>query len=185
MRRLMLFTAAACGLSACASSSSSSSTPTPTARPATQTVSGGAAGSMTIANTTSSDVVSLASAADAVWRIMPSIYDSLGVTVNTMDQSRKMIGNTGYKIRQRLGKAPLSRYIDCGNSQIGPSADSYDVMLSVMSTVAPAGEKSATVSTIVEAQAKPVTYNQPYMRCSTKGTLEKRLGELLNARLAR
>lgn len=182
MRRLMLLAVAAYSLSACASSSS---TPTTTARPATTTVAGGAAGSMTISNTTSSDVINVATTADAVWRIMPSIYDSLGITVNTIDQARKTIGNNGYKIRQKLGKSSLSRYLDCGNSQIGPNADSYDVMLSVLSTVTSAGTTSATVSTIVEAQAKPVSYNQAYSRCSTKGALEKRLGELLNARLAR
>jgi hypothetical protein len=140
---------------------------------------------MRIANTTSSDVVELSTAADAVWRIMPSIYDSLGITVNTMDQARKSIGNSGYKIRQRLGKVRLSTYIDCGQTQIDANADSYDVMLSVMSTVSAKTATSATVTTIVEANAKPVTYNQGYSRCTTKGTLEKRLGELLNARLAR
>ena len=180
MRRLMLLTAAAYCLSACASSSSTS-----TARPATQTVSGGAAGSMTIANSTSSDVVHLAFTPDAVWRIMPSVYDSLGVTVSTMDQARKSIGNPGYKIRQKLGKAPLSRYIDCGASQIGPNADSYDVMLSVMSTVTPEGAQGAVLTTIVEAQAKPVTYSQGYSRCSSKGGIEKRISDLVNARLAR
>ena len=182
MRRLMLVTAAVCSMTACASSSSSSTTP---ARPAVQTVSGGAAGSMTIASSTSSDVVKLAHTPDAVWRIMPSVYDSLGVTVSTIDQSRKSIGNPGYKIRQKLGKAPLSRYIDCGTAQIGPSADSYDVMLSVMSTVTPDGAQGAVLTTVVEAQAKPVTYNQAYSRCSSKGTIEKRISELVQARLSR
>lgn len=179
MRRLMLFTVAACSLSACASSSTS------TARPATQTVSGGSAGSMTISNSTSSDVVRLAYTPDAVWRIMPSVYDSLGVTVSTIDPASKTIGNPGYKIRQKLGKAPLSRYIECGTTQIGPNADSYDVMLSVLSTVTAEGAQGAVLTTTVEAQAKPVTYNQGYSRCSSKGAIEKRISDLVNARLSR
>ena len=180
MRRLTLLTAVALSLSACASSSSTS-----TARPATQTISGGAAGSMTIATTTSSDVVHLAFTPDAVWRIMPSVYDSLGVTVSTMDQARKTIGNANFKVRQKLGKKPLSLYLDCGASQIGPNADSYDVVLNVMSTVSAEGAQGAVLTTIVEAQSKPVTYNQAYSRCSSKGGIEKRISDLVNARLAR
>ena len=132
MRCLMLLTLVL--LPACASSSSS----TPKG-PATQTINAGAAGSMTMAASASADVVRMPYAADAVWRILPSVFDSVGITVTSIDQAGKTIGNPGFKIRQRLGKAPLSRYLDCGNTQIGPNADSYDVMLSVMSTVTPDG----------------------------------------------
>ena len=116
---------------------------------------------------------------------MPSVYDSLGVTVSTIDPASKTIGNPGYKIRQKLGKAPLSRYIECGTTQIGPNADSYDVMLSVLSTVTAEGAQGAVLTTTVEAQAKPVTYNQGYSRCSSKGAIEKRISDLVNARLSR
>ena len=140
---------------------------------------------MSMSNTPTSDVIHLEYALDAVWRILPSVFDSIGITVNTIDQSRKTIGNPGYKIRQRLGKSPLSKYLDCGNTQIGPNADSYDVMLTVLSTVAPEGASGATLSTLVEAQAKPVTYNQAYSRCSSKGGIESRISELVKARLSR
>ncbi len=179
--RLLLFTLAL--LPACASSSTSSSTKAQ--GPSTQTIHGGAAGSLTVANSSSNDVIHLAYAPDAVWRIMPSVYDSLGITLTTIDQASKTIGNSALKIRQRLGKAPLSRYLDCGNSQIGPSADSYDVILSVLSVVTPEGASGTKVSTTVDAQAKPVTYNQAYSRCSSRGGIESRIAELVKARLAR
>ena len=182
MRHLMLLTFAVAFLPGCASSSTPS---TASARPATQTVVGGSAGSMTIANSTSSNVSRLAYAPDAVWRILPSVFDSVGITVNTIDPARKTIGNAQYKIRQRLGKSPLSRYLDCGSSQIGPNADSYDVLLTVLSTVAPEGASGATLTTVVEAQAKPVTYSQGYLRCSSRGGIEKSIADLVNARLSR
>lgn len=178
MRCLMLLTLVL--LPACASSSSS----TPKG-PATQTINAGAAGSMTMAASASADVVRMPYAADAVWRILPSVFDSVGITVTSIDQAGKTIGNPGFKIRQRLGKAPLSRYLDCGNTQIGPNADSYDVMLSVMSTVTPDGTAGAKLTTFVDAQAKPVTYSQAYSRCSSKGGIELRISDLVKARLAR
>lgn len=181
MRRLLLLTMIP--LAACASSSSS--TGGGAARPASQTIGSADVGSITIANSSSADVSHLPFTPDAVWRILPSVFDSIGVPLTTIDQGRKQIGNAGYKIRNRLGKVSLSRYLDCGNTQIGPNADSYDVFLSVLTTVNAEGASGSTITTSVDAQSRPITYNQAYSRCSSKGGIEIRIAELVKARLAR
>lgn len=175
-RAILVLTAMAC--------SSASTTTSGTARPATQTIRTGGASNITIAPSMSSDVSHLTYAADAVWRILPSIFDSIAVPLTTVIPSARQIGNLNFKIRSRLGKAPLSRYLDCGNTQIGPNADSYDVLLSVLTTVAAEGTTGSTLTTVVEAQAKPITYNQGYSRCTSKGSLEQRIADLVKARLA-
>ena len=148
-------------------------------------MSGGSMGSITVSNMVESDVVKMPYSADAVFRILASAYDSLGIPVTSMDPVRKIIGNPGYKIRQRLGKVVLSRYLECGTTQIGPNADSYDVVLNVTTTVAPDGAAGSTMTTIVDAQSRPATFNQAYNRCSTKGLLESRLTDIVKARLSR
>lgn len=190
MRRPISFALSLALLSGCASSSSSTSTGTgtsaaTTARQAPRTMGGADVGSITIATSSTADVTHLANSVDAVWRIMPSVFDSVGIAVTTIDQQNKQIGNPGYKIRSRLGKVTLSRYLDCGNTQIGPNADSYDVFLSVLTTVSAEGASGTKLSTIVDAQAKPITYNQAYSRCSSKGGIEMRIAELVKARLAK
>ncbi|MEP6763545.1 MAG: hypothetical protein ABJB66_04495 [Gemmatimonadaceae bacterium] len=175
---LLLFTVA------CASSSGGSAATS--TKPATQTISGAGIGSLTVRSTTEADLARLPYAPDAVWRVLPSIFDSLGIPVTELNQTSRQIGNTGYKIRQRLGKVSLSRYLDCGSSQIGPNADSYDVFLTVLTTVAPAGDAASTaLSTVVDAQSRPATYNQAYSHCSSKGGIEKRITDLVAARLSR
>ncbi len=168
-------------IAACASGGTSSSA---TAKPASQTVRG-AGTSITISAVSTADVSHLPYTADAVWRILPSVYDSVGIPVTTIDQARKSIGNPGYKTRARLGKVTLSRLLDCGNTQIGPNADSYDVFLSVMTTVTPEGATGATLATIVDAQARPVIVSQAYSRCSSKGAIEIRIADIVSKRLAR
>ena len=164
-------------LPACASSSG-------TAKPATQTIRGGGAGSLTISSRSVSDVSHLAYPAEAVWRIMPSVFDSLGIPVTVLNPVTKTIGNYAYKTRQRLGRLPLSKYLDCGNTQIGPNADSYDVVLSVTTSVMPDGDPAKTkVVTLVEAQSRPITFNQAYNRCSSKGGIESRVVDIIEARL--
>lgn len=171
----------ATSLAACASSSGAAASTT--RAPVTQTIGSTAVGRTVVTSTTDADVVTIPHDADLVFRILPSLFDSLGVQVNTIDPARKTIGNSGFKVRQRLGKAVLSTLIDCGNTQIGPNADSYDVYMTITTSVSSAGAGSARLSTLVEAQAKPITYNQGYNRCTTKGTLEQRLADLVTRRL--
>lgn len=134
----------------------------------------------------SRDVAQLAAPLARSWDALRAAYDSVGVAVGTLDPRTHTIGNLGYKVRQRLGRAPLSRYLDCGGStQVGPNADSYDVMLRVTSTLTPAGAEATTLTTTVEAEARPATFNQSWMRCTSKGALEKRLTDLVRAQLAR
>ena len=181
MRRLLLLTLFP--LAACASSAASTAA-RPSARPSSHTMGGADVGSITISASSTADVSHLAYSADAVWRILPSVFDSVGIPLTIIDQAKKQIGNGGYKTRQRLGKVSLSRYLDCGNTQIGPNADSYDVFLSVITTVTPEGASGAALSTIVDAQARPATYNQAYSRCSSKGGIEIRIADIVKARLA-
>jgi hypothetical protein len=117
---------------------------------------------------------------------MPSIMDSVGIAVGTMDQASHTIGTQGFKLRGRLGKVSLSRIIDCGTStQVGPNADSYEVYLTVLSSVKADGAAGASLSTTVEARARPINFNQGYSNCPSKGWLEIRIADLVKARLAK
>ena len=174
---LLLFAVVA----ACASSGGSSAS----SRPATQTMSGGGLGSLTVSNQVDLDVARIPYPADAVFRILASAYDSLGIPITTIDPVRKIIGNPGYKIRQRLGKVVLSKYLECGTTQIGPNADSYDVVLNVTTTVAADGATASTMTTVVDAQSRPAAFNQAYNRCSSKGLIETRLTDIVKAKLSR
>lgn len=131
------------------------------------------------------DVATVPFALETVWSVMPLVFDSLHVPIAKVEPGTHIIGNDGFKVRQRLGKTALSRFIDCGQAQIGPNADSYDVMLTVVTTLAKVDEQSTRVTTSVLASAKPVTYNQGYSQCSTKGGLEAKVVSTLRTALAK
>lgn len=182
MRALALLSLAT--LSACASSGPAG---TPAVKPASQTINGSGAGvgALTINTQTNTDIVKMPYAAENVFRILPSVYDSLGIPVTLLTPATKTIGNPSFKTRQRLGKLPMSRFLDCGSStQIGPNADSYDIVINVSTNVAADGPNGSTITTVFEAQARPATFNQGYNRCSSKGALETRLTEIIKARLS-
>lgn len=180
--RLLLGTATLLVLAACASSSSGGA-PAAAPRTSTQTMGGSDVGRLAVTTVVDADVISVPFDADAVFKVLPSVYDSLGVVVNLIDPARKQVGNSALKIRNRLGKNPLSYYLDCGSGQIGPNADSYDVVLSVSTTVSSGGAGQASLATLLDAQARPATYNQAYSRCGSKGLLEQKIADAVAKKL--
>ena len=89
------------------------------------------------------------------------------------------------KVRVRLGRTPLSRYLECGGTQIGSNADSYEVRLTVLAQVRAVASGGSSLATTFDAAAKPITFSQDYSRCSSKGLFESRLVELVTKQLQR
>ncbi|HEX3865338.1 MAG TPA: hypothetical protein VHV78_01255 [Gemmatimonadaceae bacterium] len=178
----------ALAVAACASSGSGggSSSPAPIEQGAVSVAGPAGTTAVTVAGTDNSNVQTLPFTVDAVWRALPAIFDSLGIPVKTLDPMRRTIGNTGFTVRHRLKNRPLSRLIDCGQSQMGPSADDYDVLLAVMVDVRPAaGGSGATLTTNIDAKAKPPNYAQDYTACSSRGIIESSIADQVKLRLAK
>ena len=168
-------------LSSCASSGS----PEP-GRPIAQTVrlNGGSAGSLTINPSTSGSATPLPYTVQQVWRVLPQVFDSLGIPIGVLDPAAYQVGNSGYKLRRQLGGVPLSRYFNCGETQIGPNADSYEVYLRAMAQVNANPDGTATIATTMDAAARPMAFAQDYTRCSSTGQLEARILEATRRRLS-
>ncbi len=172
-------------LAACASGGTTSSG---TGAPQTTRVMGGgglSGGSIRMNATDAASVTTVGFPLDVVWRALPAAYDSLKIPLTTLDAKAHRLGNEGMKIRQRLGTVSLSKYIDCGQAQIGPSADSYDVYLNVTTTVTARSGAETAISTIVESAAKPLNFGQDYTRCTSKGTIENAISAIVAAKLSK
>jgi len=114
-----------------------------------------------------------------VWNAVSAVYDSVGIAPTTVDAPGHTFGNRGLQIRRNLRGVPLSRYMDCGSAQARPSADYYDVNLSVITQLTPVDSSNTKVVTTVDAMARPVSFTGEYIRCATTGVLEARLSRLL------
>ena len=98
-------------LAACAPSGTSGSSASPA--PATQTIrvagGGGAGSELRLSGSDASHSSTLPFAPDKVWLLLPAAFDSLGVSVSTIDPTKRLIGNPSLKVRSRLKSVPLSR----------------------------------------------------------------------------
>ena len=122
---------------------------------------------------------------DRVWRALPAVYDSLGIPIDQLDAANHVMGNSGFKAHKRLGKVSLSKLIDCGSTQGFPSADEYDVHLSVLTQVETQQAGPTSVATRLEAAARPMAFPGAYAKCSTKGVLESTIVNVLSRQLER
>ena len=175
---LLLASAAACA------STPAGSTATP--QPQTVTVAGSNSTMRVGGVADATGTATLPYPVEQVWRVLPFVFDSLGVPIATMDPARRTLGNEAFRVRVRLKGTPLSRFIDCGTStQIGPNADNYDVVLTLTAAVTSAEAGSSTVVTTFSAVGKPANFAQDYTPCNSKGLIESRFVDIVRAKLAK
>jgi hypothetical protein len=112
---------------------------------------------------------------DKVWSAMSPAYDSLAIPLTVFDPANHTIGNEGLKARRRIGNTRIGEYLNCGNGEGGPSADIYDINLSMVSRLQPNANGGTTITTTVDGAAKPASFTGDYIKCGTTGELEQRL----------
>jgi hypothetical protein len=113
------------------------------------------------------------------WLAMPAVFDSLGIQISEHDETNHVIGISGMKVHKQLGATPLSKYLDCGNTQGFPSADTYEVQLLVRTQLEAQTDGTTIVATMVEAVGRPMMVAGEYTRCTSKGILEDRIADAL------
>jgi len=175
--RALVVTLSVAALSAC------SSNPPIGGAPAPETIRVSGAGSVTVTSNATAGVSIVAAPIARVWRLLPMVYDSVGLRVATLDSARHLIANGDTKLRRQLGGVPLSRFLDCGQTQIGYNADSYEVVLTVQTQLQSDPSGATTVRTLVTAVSKPVAFSQEYSNCSSTGKLESRVSDVIRAKL--
>ena len=121
---------------------------------------------------------------ESVWRVLPSVYESLDVPLSVLDTVAMEVGNRGFKPR-RIGGSRLSKYIDCGRGITATqNADAYEVTMSLLSRVKRADGGGTLLSIEIAGNAKPRAVSGNPVRCVSKGTLEVFMADLVRAQLA-
>lgn len=153
----------------------------------TITIAGSEGGTLRLRNddTPSSSIIGLPLA--KVWASLPAVFDSLGVPVTLIDPKQYLIGAAETKVRVRIGGVALSRYFECGTTQIGANADSYEILLTLLAHLKPALANTTTIEITVKAVARPVAFRQGYSDCQPKatGAIDERLVQILRRQATR
>lgn len=149
------------------------------------TSSGGSGVSVTAANLDNTIRLRSTGSVAQVWSVLPSVYADLGIPLTVKDDNRKMIGNEGWRTRRSVGRVPMQRYLDCGRSGTIENAETYQIIMTIVTTVSANPGGGSTVGTIVSAVGRnPVTSSTQDVRCASIGNLEIRIRDMVQERVA-
>lgn len=117
-----------------------------------------------------------------VWARLPAAYESLGLPLSVKDDAAFRLGNDQIKARRAINGVQMRSIVDCGSDLNGEKAETYDIKLTIETTVATTkSPDSSEVTTTVSALGRSPNFSNNDVTCSTKGELEKRI--LRNVRL--
>lgn len=126
---------------------------------------------------------SLEFAAGRVWGALPTAYKVLPIPIDALDSARRSISGSALIYRQFL-RRPVSDFVDCGSTIVGPSADTYNVRVRIQSRVDSLTSSTSSLSTRVEAMGS--SHGGTTVRCTSSGALERlvsdQVKELLTSR---
>jgi hypothetical protein len=116
---------------------------------------------------------------DKAWAAYPAVFGELGIEPGIVDPKQHVFGNAGIKMRNSLGRLRLSKYFDCGATAGMSNADTYDLLVRVVSQVLAADAGVSTLRTQVEATAHANAVSGATVRCVSTGALEERIAHML------
>lgn len=120
-----------------------------------------------------------------VWSVLPAIYEDLGIPLTVKDDNRKVIGNEGWRTRRQVGRVPMQRYLDCGRSGTIENAETYQITMTIVTTVTANPDGGSVVGTLISATGRnPLTSATNEVRCASTGDLEIRIRDMVQQRVA-
>lgn len=180
MRDLRPFVVLLAFTTACASASPGGPPSETTVAPATtQLVMGGGASNMNLStnNTYTAVSVSVPISPDSAFQVISRVYSMLEIPVAPVAVKRA-VGNDEIKIRRRIAGIAMQNVLDCGDKMGLPNAETWDIHMNLLSYVEAAQGGGSNIFTRIQALGNPVDgSNRDLTPCSTKGELEKKIGD--------
>ncbi len=127
---------------------------------------------------------SVAAPANDVWNALQAVYAELKVPEGTLETASRSIGNQQFRVRRKFAGESMMKWVDCGTGSGGPNAETYDIQLSLMSYVTVVSATQSTLTTRVSGQGSDPAFGRGNSTvCNTQGELEKRIEQLVKAKL--
>jgi alcohol dehydrogenase YqhD (iron-dependent ADH family) len=109
------------------------------------------------------------------WTRLPEIYAAIGVReAGVVDTERRLFGRRNFRVARRIGEVPLNRLIDCGGTVFGDT-NSYEVTLTVLTSITPAADGGSTVQTWVEGSGRQIGSSSTPVQCVSTGAIEREI----------
>lgn len=121
---------------------------------------------------------------DAAWTALNVVYSDLKIPITTLVDAQHLVGNESFKVRRRVGEIAMQQILDCGNAQGIPNAETYDILMSISSYLAPNPKGGLNLITRIDATGRSPNFaRENAVACHSTGTLEKDIAERVRKKL--
>lgn len=120
---------------------------------------------------------------DKVLVALLSAYSDLGIEVELYNRTTGEVGNRNFSSVHRFAGEPISKFLSCGQTLMGETANKYQVTMSLVSQVTVRGGDT-NLDTWLTATARDVGSSSNSASCISTGTLENKLNELVLKHIA-
>jgi hypothetical protein len=114
------------------------------------------------------------------WVEVVRAWSTLRIPVTGVDTTTFRIGGSSQPMGL-IGDSKPSAWLDCGHGMAEANADQYQVTFSMATRVMPL-EGGSAIESIIRATARPRDVSTESFRCTSLGTLERRMAELIRQR---
>lgn len=128
--------------------------------------------------------VTLSATADQVFDAVTSSYAFLKIPITYADKGLGEQGNKKFIMSRTFDGQLVSSYLNCGDDPFGgPNANANPVQVSIVSRARASGGTSTVLETLITGVTYKGGGNSGPIYCSTTGTLEQHIGEMVSSRL--
>ena len=121
---------------------------------------------------------------DAAWTALNVVYSDLKIPITTLVDAQHLLGNESFKVRRRVGDIPMHQILDCGNAQGIPNAETYDILMTISSFLAPNPKGGINLITRIDATGRSPNFaRENAVACHSSGSLEKDIAERARKKL--
>ena len=121
---------------------------------------------------------------DAAWTALNVVYSDLKIPIATLVDAQHLLGNESFKVRRRVGDIPMHQILDCGNAQGIPNAETYDILMTISSFLAPNPKGGINLITRIDATGRSPNFaRENAVACHSSGSLEKDIAERVRKKL--
>lgn len=115
------------------------------------------------------------------------MFASLDIPMTIDDTTQDTYGNNDFQKSSRIGNRPMSEYVDCGTTAIGPRAATYRMYMSLITVVDSVRPQQTRVKSTLAVTARDQAAGGTTARlhCSSTGKLERMLVDSISARSQR
>jgi hypothetical protein len=121
---------------------------------------------------------------EAAWTALNVTYSDLKIPITTLVDAQHLVGNQSFKVRRRVGDIVMQQVLDCGSTQGIPNAETYDILMTISSYLAPNPKGGLNLITRIDATGRSPNFaRENAVACHSLGALEKDIAERVRKKL--